>query len=190
MGEDEKKSAGIYRVETVPPPAGESDAYNAPTKVGPMPAATIAAMMQAAEKKVAEVNERAVEKSGRPKPIPREEPEPVATAQAIPPPAPAPLPSLDVPLEMPRLYEDVEDDDKATLVGASAKPPSPASAEVAFLDESRRPVVAPAPPAAQPQSAAVTPAKKNAPPWTGDALLILIILLSAAAAIYYLTRHH
>jgi hypothetical protein len=32
---------GIYRVDTVPPPQGESDVYNAPTKVGPMAGAIV-----------------------------------------------------------------------------------------------------------------------------------------------------
>ena len=32
---------GIYRVDTVPPPPGEGDAYNAPTRIGPMAGAIV-----------------------------------------------------------------------------------------------------------------------------------------------------
>jgi hypothetical protein len=37
----------LYSVETVPPPAGENDAYNAPTRVGQMVTNTIAEMLLA-----------------------------------------------------------------------------------------------------------------------------------------------
>jgi len=61
MSDDEKEEA-IYRVETVPPPAGETDAYNAPTKVGPMAAAVVEEMMHAAVRKSNELSQRADEK--------------------------------------------------------------------------------------------------------------------------------
>jgi hypothetical protein len=61
MSDDDKDEA-IYRVETVPPPAGESDAYNAPTKVGPMAAAVVEEMMHAAVRKSTELSQRADEK--------------------------------------------------------------------------------------------------------------------------------
>ena len=37
---------GIFRVQTVPPPPGETDAYNAPTKVGSMAASIVEEMIQ------------------------------------------------------------------------------------------------------------------------------------------------
>ena len=61
MSDDDNDEA-IYRVETVPPPAGESDAYNAPTKVGPMAAAVVEEMMHAAVRKSTELSQRADEK--------------------------------------------------------------------------------------------------------------------------------
>ena len=70
--EDEKKEAAIYRMDTLPPPEGEGDAYNAPTKVGPMAESVVKEMMFAAGRKAAELSERAAEKaktapnSGRP----------------------------------------------------------------------------------------------------------------------------
>lgn len=45
MAEDEDKA---QQIDTVPPPAGESDAYNAPTRVGPMAAHVVAEIMAAA----------------------------------------------------------------------------------------------------------------------------------------------
>jgi hypothetical protein len=61
MVDDDEK---LYRADTVPPPAGAEgeDAYNAPTKVGPMSAA-IQEMILAAEKKATEMQARANEKS-------------------------------------------------------------------------------------------------------------------------------
>jgi hypothetical protein len=61
MSDDDKDEA-IFKVETVPPPAGESDAYNAPTKVGPMAAAVVEEMMHAAVRKSTELSQRADEK--------------------------------------------------------------------------------------------------------------------------------
>ena len=45
MSDDDEK---LFKVDTVPPPAGEDDAYGAPTKVGPM-AMAIQEMVLAAE---------------------------------------------------------------------------------------------------------------------------------------------
>src|SRR6476620_10538220 len=101
MSEDDKKEAQIYRVETVPPPAGESDAYNAPTKVGPMPAATIAAMMQETERHVAENNARAAKKvAAATAPIPREEPESEPKVKAAAPEPPTDHQPLPPPQEL------------------------------------------------------------------------------------------
>ena len=66
MSDDDDKEDGIYKVDTVPPPAGESDAYNAPTRVGPMAAAVVEEMMHAAEKKAAELSQRAEAKRAEP----------------------------------------------------------------------------------------------------------------------------
>jgi hypothetical protein len=59
---DDEKDEGIYKVDTVPPPAGEGDAYNAPTRVGPMGAAVVEEMMHAAERKATELIQAAEEK--------------------------------------------------------------------------------------------------------------------------------
>jgi hypothetical protein len=55
---DDDKDEEIFKVETVPPPAGESDAYNAPTKVGPMAAAVVEEMLHASVRKAAELTQR------------------------------------------------------------------------------------------------------------------------------------
>src|SRR4051794_20920636 len=63
MSDDEKPDEpGIYKVETVPPPAGEDDAYSAPTKVGPMADAAVRELMQAAERRAAELSQRLADK--------------------------------------------------------------------------------------------------------------------------------
>ena len=63
MSDDEKEDGpAIYRVETIPPPDGEDDAYSAPTKVGPMADAAVRELMQAAERRAAELSARLAEK--------------------------------------------------------------------------------------------------------------------------------
>jgi len=62
MSDDEKDEA-IFRLDTVPPPAGEDDAYSAPTRVGPMAAAVVEEMMVASVRKAAELNAAATEKA-------------------------------------------------------------------------------------------------------------------------------
>ncbi len=42
--EEEKEDGAIYKVDTVPPPPGEDDAYSAPTRVGEMPPEVLEAM--------------------------------------------------------------------------------------------------------------------------------------------------
>jgi hypothetical protein len=62
MSDDEGDEA-IFRVDTVPPPAGESDAYSAPTRVGPMAAAVVEEMMVASVRKAVELTQAAEEKA-------------------------------------------------------------------------------------------------------------------------------
>ena len=58
--EHAKNDDDIFKVETIPPPEGESDAYNAATKVGPMADSVLKEMVHAAERKAAELSQRAV----------------------------------------------------------------------------------------------------------------------------------
>lgn len=199
MSEKEKKDSGapLYRVDTVPPPAGQSDAYNAPTKVGPMPAATIAAMMQEAERQVAENNARAAKKvAASAKPIPREEPEtpqkvavaaavPEAEIEAAPAPDPAAPQEPPAPEHIPKIYSEEDDEDKAaTLLSPFAKPPPtpPTSSPhvddvVAAVDEKNAPL-------APPPMAALRPSTG----WTSWAIVALIAV-AAALAIWWLKHH-
>jgi hypothetical protein len=94
MSDDDDNKQGIYKVDTVPPPAGDGDAYNAPTRVGPMAAAVVEEMMHAAERKAAELNLRSEEKraskgspASRPMPAEARKPEsrkPESRPQAAP----------------------------------------------------------------------------------------------------------
>jgi hypothetical protein len=131
MSDDDK----IHKVETIPPPAGESDAYNAPTKVGPMAAAIVEEMMHAAERKAADLSKLAEQKKAE-KAV-REQRAVEAKARAVientPPKAatptrsnrPKPVQALPSPAPPPRMYEDEEedDDDAETLLSKAAKPP-------------------------------------------------------------------
>lgn len=116
--DDEKK------IETVPPPAGEDDAYNAPTKVGEVNneawAKLIAEHEQPSEKKL-------------PPLVPP--PKPVDAAALEGPPVP------EGPIEIPRLYNEDEEDEAATLLNPSIAPVETLSdADVHSESESRMPV--------------------------------------------------
>lgn len=71
------KDAGhVYQIQTVPPPSGETDAYSAPTKVGPMPAAIAEMISEATRQAHEEEDASAQKKALRARPIiPREEPD-------------------------------------------------------------------------------------------------------------------
>ena len=45
----------IFKVDTVPPPAGEDDPYNSPTRVGPMESSVVDEMIHASERKASEL---------------------------------------------------------------------------------------------------------------------------------------
>lgn len=65
MSDDDKNDElGIHRVETIPPPDGEDDAYSAPTKVGPMADAAVKELMHAAARRSSELAARVAEKKG------------------------------------------------------------------------------------------------------------------------------
>jgi hypothetical protein len=142
MSEDseKKKEDEIYRVETVPPPPGEGDAYNAPTKVGQMPKEVLEAMKRAG-----------VAPDGAPSSRPPPEPEVVPEAYSEPDKPPEELeegedeweaPENDVgsravePVEagreepagpdLPRVYED--DDEKPSQAPPVKPMPPPALA--------------------------------------------------------------
>jgi predicted component of type VI protein secretion system len=56
---------GIYRVETVPPPNGESDAYNAPTRVGQMAGAIVEELVAQAQREAEQTGEAAPSQVGK-----------------------------------------------------------------------------------------------------------------------------
>ncbi|MDB4945969.1 MAG: hypothetical protein JWP97_5503 [Labilithrix sp.] len=64
MSDDQKNGNedGIYRLDTLPPPDGETDAYSAPTRVGPMAAAAVEELMKAAERRATDLSARSEEK--------------------------------------------------------------------------------------------------------------------------------
>src|SRR5687767_11928990 len=49
MADHDEERDQVYKVETVPPPPGEDDAYSAPTRIGPMAEAAAQEMMRHAE---------------------------------------------------------------------------------------------------------------------------------------------
>src|SRR5687767_12438894 len=108
MSDDDDEKDGIYRVQTVPPPDGSSDVYNAPTKVGPMATSVIQELIEQAQRTggVVEANQATAAIDAK------------KIAPAIPPP-PSPaaqLPVLDRPTPVDRIEpQDLEE----------VKPPPP-----------------------------------------------------------------
>ena len=205
---DDEKGEKLYRVETVPPPAGESDAYNAPTRVGPMAAAVVAEMMKAAEHagivardpKAAAAPPDASPGSQRSKggdaPIRvREEVAPRSgRADTRAEGEPAVVPRLADVYEPAGEDEDEDEDKAATMVSPLAKPPAadavpPSTGQRATIDmPPPSSSGALAPPSAAglaqaPQPQAEAPNRS----WI-DVLLVLVILGAAGAAIYLLRR--
>lgn len=146
---DDDSDGAIHKMDTLPPPEGEDDAYNAATKVGPMARAAVEAMMAKAQ-----VDENS------------SLPPPASFTRGVKLPKPGRLPSMDAPAPAPevhKIYDEVEDGDlfepTALLVAeppppTSASPPSVASAASASFPAA--PVQSVAPPA--------TPDVSPAPP--------------------------
>ena len=84
-----KSDPGIYKVDTVPPPAGEESAYDAVTRVGPMAKAAIQELFAEAESKGTLTTTTAPPQSG------------IRVAKA---------PAIPAPAALPVLYDDYEDE--------------------------------------------------------------------------------
>lgn len=139
MAEDQDDEGALYKVDTVPPPDGESDAYNAPTRIGPLAASVVAEMMSGAERAAFESNQ-AVAKA----PKPKGEPEP-ASARAAASAEPLALETKGpTGGPMPSFVDD--DDDREPSKPGRPTPPAPAAAPVAKSDkvaEVKKPTPAP-----------------------------------------------
>lgn len=166
MSGDEKKDEELYRVDTVPPPAGESDAYNAPTKVGPMAEGAIKEMMRAAEKNVAQHNERVVKRASEREADARRD------AETQPP------PSSSAP-DVPKVYEE-DDDEAATMLSSRAKPPPSPITTSDVVDGIEAKDASHAPLAAPRIDAIGTTGRSQ-----GQALLIALIVALVAAAVMW-----
>lgn len=146
------KDEEIYRVETVPPPAGENDAYNAPTKVGPMAAAVVEEMMHASVKKAAELSQRAHDKKAAAEEkaavAPARASQPAEARSSTVPKAEAPKPEAPKP-EAPKAKPDLPNAAKAPPLA----PPKPPTSRPAFpkVEAPRsEPLKPPTPPRAVP----------------------------------------
>jgi hypothetical protein len=190
---DENEKDQVYQVDTVPPPDGEADAYNAPTRVGQMAATTIVEMLMVAGVEEAEAKEIAAQGGASALPTPAAPP--ASVPQEAPPPSsppasspvdsarpvssgskpvlpPASLPPSSLPPGMmrtpsgsivPRLHEPAEDDDEPDE--SLDNEVAPASFQPLPLAPAARPVFSPL-----------------------QLILMAAIALSAGAAIYFLFR--
>lgn len=105
------------KVDTVPPPSGEDDAYNAPTRVGPVDQAVLEAMMASGHK-------------------PAEAPPPVAEATFAARKTPPPVPRRPAPAPLPPPVEET--------TAKPVDPPIEQRAPVALPSEAPRPAAPPA----------------------------------------------
>jgi hypothetical protein len=99
MSDSDEKDQ-VYQVDTVPPPEGEADAYNAPTRVGQMAASTIAEMLL-----VAGLDESAAVGQPPPSAAPRLSNEPARPTSSAS--VPAKPPPADLPQSHPRLNSSI-----------------------------------------------------------------------------------
>lgn len=142
---DEKSDdeGSIFKVDTVPPPAGDGDAYNAPTKVGPVSAEAWVELMKQADataKKASDAQE-SLEDAG-----PHSRPPNSRQPASVPKPAPAsggatsasaasasaassttnddapPASTQPPPGDVPRVYDSEDSDENAaTMLNPNAK---------------------------------------------------------------------
>ncbi|MBN9159810.1 MAG: hypothetical protein BGO98_32670 [Myxococcales bacterium 68-20] len=137
----------IHKVDTVPPPAGESDAYNAPTRVGVISSDAWAELIEAAQRRDAEDAAKA-KSAGLPA-------TPAPAATRLPAEASAVPPTLE---ELPRLSSD--DDDDAAWIDENLASEQIARSIAASISQ---PAAAPIEPPAPLSTAQPTPAS-TAPP--------------------------
>jgi len=91
---------GIHKCDTVPPPEGEADAYNAPTRIGPMAHGLIEQLMAQAEAMTGTGRETAPPKSGE---------RPLAARKPLP--SGPPIVMAPPPAAIPRVYDAQDDGD-------------------------------------------------------------------------------
>jgi hypothetical protein len=144
---------GIYRVDTIPPPAGEDDAYSAPTRVGPMASAIVEEIIAQA-KREAEEAAASSRPPGTPTPVEDEavviDPAQLVTLEALTAQMNAGLRTPDVPRQRPPSEEtetETEtaapaDDSGPSALGVTSDPPASHAAEPA---RKLLPELAPAP---------------------------------------------
>lgn len=170
---------GIYRVDTVPPPQGESDAYNAPTRVGPMASALVEEMLAQGRREMEGGSApNAKSSSGAPAAA---EPQ-VGTPDEDGPVDPAKL--LNVESLTAQLDEAEREAEKAKRESDAPSTSAPPSA-------SRPPNLAPAsePPAASPPSIEVTKKREAAePPRSNSFLLFAAVFVLVVVGLYLLRR--
>ncbi len=192
MSDEQKKDeeGAIYRVDTVPPPAGQDDAYSAPTKVGPMADMALKDMLKAAEARAQELNQKAAEKA---KAVSARQAEVEPIEKPPVPPTPSKVESDAAPVsssqpqvdgEVPRIYDDADEDNAATLLHRNAKPPVASVVRAPPPPpepEAQEPVVSPfsAPPSSAPSGTlpAISPAQATSSTPAFAAYLIPIALV-------------
>ena len=137
--DDDDSDGAIHKMDTLPPPEGEDDAYSAATKVGPMARAAVEAMMAKAQ-----VDENS------------SLPPPASFTRGVTLPKPARLPALEEAHtdEVQRVYDDGDDGDlfDPTALLVPAPPPPIARASPAPVAPTLPPI------AASPEPAPISPA--------------------------------
>lgn len=133
----------VHKVDTVPPPDGDSDAYSAETKVGPVTQDAWAELIR----KAAEEGERNAKSGPASSARPRADRAPPSTRDAAPTSSvKANATDNDVEKPLPRIYSEEDDaDDAATVLGSAAKPVQipPAQAAPGHVTRSASPLAAP-----------------------------------------------
>lgn len=117
---DDDSDGAIHKMDTLPPPEGEDDAYNAATKVGPMARAAVEAMMAKAQ-----VDENS------------SLPPPASFTRGVKVPKPGRLPTMDATPREPeieKIYDEIQDGDlfePTALLAVAEAPPAASMASAA-----------------------------------------------------------
>jgi hypothetical protein len=172
---------GIYKIDTVPPPAGENDAYSAPTRVGPMASAVVEEIIAQAKREAQEAA------SSRPPNGTADDesvvidPAQLLTVEALSARLDAALRTPSLPQEMAPgptgLAPDEDDEDDVDFVESPGPIPVAQASEPSVRVAPSAPPSVPAQP--KPRSSA-----------TGTFALFALVLLLAAIGYYLLRLRH
>lgn len=179
---DDHSDDAVYKVDTVPPPDGDDDAYSAPTRVGPMAATVVNELIVAANRR--ESAEVAAASQVKPKRSVRDEhgnevldEDDIEAELAFPPPP-------KVPTNRPPAVKTTTQPVVPVTPLSSIRPNIPSVQPASSPNPSLAPASSAQPNAPRPQQAMTAPAPKLPIPLLAIAAVVVVLLIVGLMAIF------